>query len=55
MKDGPFTAGCPGCSPGVQCCEKVSDVDTLELLYPQLRCFMQMDEALIDAALSRMD
>lgn len=55
MKNGPFTAGCPGCDPGVPLCEKASDVDTQELLHPELREYAAMDEAMIyfEEALAR--
>lgn len=48
---GPFTAGCPGCFPGMLPCEKASDYDTQELLHPELRECRMIDEALIEQAL----
>lgn len=45
MKDGPFTVGCPGCDVTIPRCEKASDIDTQELLYPPLREYRSMDEA----------
>lgn len=53
VEGGPFTVGCPGCAPGVACSEKMSDVDTQELLHPELRWYRSMDEALIEQNLAR--
>ena len=55
MKNGPFTVGCPGCDPGVPRCEKASDVDTQELLHPELREYRSMDQALIEQALAGLE
>lgn len=53
VRGGLFTAGCPGCSPDVECCEKASDFNPQEFLYPELREFRMIDEAIIDEALAR--
>jgi len=47
VKGGPFTAGCPGCQPGLPHCEKASDYDTQELLHPELKELRLMDEAIL--------
>lgn len=53
LKGGNYTVACPGCDPETPICEMVSDIDTQELLHPELREYASMDEAVIKEALAR--
>ena len=52
---GPFTVGCPGCDVNVPFSEKMADVDTQEILHPELRDYAAVDEALIGEALKALE
>lgn len=52
---GDFTVGCPGCDARVPYSEKMGDIDTQEILHPELRDYAAVDEALISDALKVLE